>query len=106
MSNIQVGANRYTFEDWVNRAERKRGFLSYYNNEPFDYEGASAGYELGRQLAVMAKLDGLRRGDVLRKKPKSDKYAFTKTKIVRLEQLAIAAGFRTKLANGTLFGDI
>lgn len=99
MSNI-VGSNiKYlTFEQWVQRPEFVRGFLSVYNDEPFDYDTGTRRYELGRQLAVMAKLDGLRRSDLVRKKPKVDQYAFVKTRLSRLEALAAQAGIRGKFA--------
>lgn len=95
-----------SFEDWLNmRSEKVRGFLSFYNGEPFNYDGATPGYEIGRQLAVLAKLDGLRRSDLVRKRPKVEAYAFTKTKMPRLQQLAREAGFFKRGSGGALFGN-
>jgi hypothetical protein len=97
---------RVSFEDWLNmRPEKVRGFLSVYNDEPFDYESDTPGYEVGRQLAVLAKQDGLRRSDLVRKRPKVEAYAFTKTKMGRLYQLAERAGFFNKSSEGHLFGN-
>lgn len=97
---------RVSFEDWLNMHQEKvRGFLSIYNNEPFDYEKDTPGYEIGRQLAVLAKQDGLRRSDLVRKRPKVEAYAFTKTKMSRLYQLAEKAGIFNKSSEGQLFGN-
>jgi hypothetical protein len=103
-SNLSIG-KQVSFETWLNSyPEKVRGFMSVYSDQPFDYDKATSGYELGRQLAVMAKLDGLRRSDLVRKRPKIEAYAFTKTKMPRLEQLAIQAGFFRRGAE-SLFGN-
>lgn len=94
MSNIIGKINYHSFENWVSKPEFVRGFLSVYNNEPFDYNTCTRRYELGRQLAVMAKTHGLRRSDLVRKKPNSTEYYFTKTRLPRLEELAYEAGIR------------
>lgn len=104
MSNITHGSS-VSFETWLNRyPEKVRGFMSVYNDEPFDYDKGTPGYELGRQLAVLAKRDGLRRSDLVRKRPKVDAYAFTKTKMARLAELARQAGFWGQTDDGRIFG--
>ena len=106
MSNFSKSSKTVSFETWLNKyPEKARGFMSVYSDEPFNYDTATAGYEFGRQLAVLAKLDGLRRSDLLRKRPKLSSYAFTKTKMQRLEQLAVQAGFFKRGADGQLFGN-
>lgn len=104
MSNFHKGQT-VSFETWLNKyPEKARGFMSVYSDEPFDYDTATSGYEIGRQLAVLAKLDGLRRSDLVRKRPKMEAYAFTKTKMPQLQRLATQAGFFNKAKDG-LFGN-
>jgi hypothetical protein len=104
MSNI-VQETEISFDAWLNQyPDKVRGFMSVYNDEPFDYDRGTPGYELGRQLAVMAKRDGLRRSDLVRKRPKVDAYAFTKTKIHLVEQIAVLAGFWTQVSEDRVFG--
>lgn len=96
MYNITHGAPSLDTINWLNRnPSMAQGFVDYYDGKPFDYN-ANMFYEFGRQMAVLSKLDGLRRSDLVRKRPKKDVYAFTKTKVVELDRLADAAG---------LFGD-
>jgi hypothetical protein len=104
MSNI-VQENEISFDVWLNSyPEKVRGFMSVYNDEPFDYDRGTPAYELGRQLALLAKLDGLRRSDLVRKRPKIEAYAFTKTKIHLVEQIAVLAGFWQRVSEDRVFG--
>ena len=92
MSNTRKG-HSVSFDKWLQTPEKIRGFMSIYNDQAFDYDNSTMGYELGRQLGVLARQDGLRRSDLVRKRPKVDQYAFVKTKINRLLELAKLAGF-------------
>lgn len=105
MSNGIKGGYQVTFDRWLNHDPRMaQGFVEYFEGLPFNYD-AGGRYELGRQLAVLAKLDGLRRSDLVRKKPKSPDYAFTKTKMARLSELAHLAGFFTQASEAKNFAD-
>ena len=87
MSNSRTG-NSVTLEQWINAPSIRRGILSVYAGEPFDYEQNSAGYEIGRQIAILAKSEGLRtRGSILRKKPNSEQMAIVKTKLSLLSSI-------------------
>jgi hypothetical protein len=81
MSNIPRG-NKVTLEQWINHPGIRKGILSVYANESFDYEDNRGSYELGRQIAILAKEAGLStRGAILRKKPNSNNMAIVKTKL-------------------------
>lgn len=77
-----------SLEKWVNNPGIKRGILSVYNNESFDYDSTSPAYELGRQIALLAKSKGLiTRGSILRRKPNSEVMAIVKTKMTILSDI-------------------
>lgn len=87
MSNRQIGAS-VTLEQWINNPGIRKGILSTYSGEPFDYEDNRASYEIGRQIALLAKSKGLRtRGSILRKKPNSQLMAIVKTKLPILQDI-------------------
>ena len=81
MSNAVKG--HYTsLENWINNPGIKKGILSLYAGDPFDYEDNRAGYEIGRQIAIAAKNYGLKtRGTILRKRQNSQSMAIVKTKM-------------------------
>lgn len=87
MSNTRKG-NKVPLEQWINTPGIRKGILAVYANEPFDYEDNRAAYEVGRQIALLAKEAGLTtRGSVLRKKPNSQQMAIVKTKMTLLSQI-------------------
>lgn len=87
MSNVQAG-KEITLEQWLNNPGIRRGILSVYAGEPFNYEDNRASYEIGRQIAILAKASGLRtRGSILRKKPNSEILAIVKTKMPILKRI-------------------
>lgn len=87
MSNTRKG-NKVTLEQWINTPGIRKGILSVYANEPFDYDDNRAAYEIGRQIALLAKEAGLTtRGSVLRKKPNSQQMAIVKTKMPILSEI-------------------
>lgn len=83
MSNlVHTKTQNVTLEEWINNPGIRKGILSIYANKDFDYNDNTASYELGRQIAILAKQAGLAtRGSVLRKKPNSDRIAIVKTKL-------------------------
>lgn len=82
MSNIGTRSKTVTLETWLNNPQIQRGILSLYAGEPFDDKVNSLGYEIGRQIAILAKNAGLMtRGAILRKKPNSNQMAIVKTKM-------------------------
>jgi hypothetical protein len=81
MSNTRKGTS-VSLEMWINNYFIQRGILSFYNGELFDYDNTSPGYEIGRQIALLAHSQGLKtRGSILRKKPHSERMAIVKTKM-------------------------
>ena len=87
MSNTKKGS-KVTLEQWINSPGIRKGILAVYANEPFDYDDNRAAYEIGRQIALLAKEAGLTtRGSVLRKKPNSQQMAIVKTKMSILSQI-------------------
>ena len=88
MSNIQTHSKRVTLEVWINHPRIQAGILSVYAEEPFDYIKSSPGYDIGRQIAILAKVAGLKtRGAILRKKPNSTQMAIVKTKMPILHNI-------------------
>lgn len=88
MSNITIEGARTTVEDWLNIPSIHSGILSVYNGEPFNYDISSPGYEIGRQIAILAKSAGLKtRGTILRKKPNSQRMGIVKTKLPILNDI-------------------
>lgn len=87
MSNTREGS-LVTLEQWINTPGIRKGILAIYANEPFDYNDNRASYEIGRQITLLAKEEGLRtRGSILRKKPNSQQMAIVKTKLTVLSQI-------------------
>jgi hypothetical protein len=87
MSNTSNGVS-VTLEQWINNPGIRKGILAVYANEPFDYEDNRASYEVGRQIAILAKEAGLKtRGAILRKKPNSEQMAIVKTKMPLLQNI-------------------
>lgn len=87
MSN-RVSGETITIERWLNTPGIKKGILSLYANEPFDYEDNRGSYEIGRQIAILAKSKGLStRGSILRRKPNSQVMAVVKTKLPILQNI-------------------
>jgi hypothetical protein len=81
MSNIPKG-KQVAVEQWINNPGIRKGILSVYANESFDYTDNRGSYEIGRQIALLAKAAGLStRGTILRKKPNSQVMAIVKTKM-------------------------
>lgn len=98
-SNQAKKVTRISFDKWLNSRKGLRdGFISVYDNAEFNPEGSSA-YEVGRQIAILAKANGYKtKGILLRKKPNSDDYAWVKTRYRDIEALAQSLGFkRSKL---------
>lgn len=88
MSNYMKSGQPVTLERWINTPGIRKGILAVYANEPFDYADNRASYEIGRQIAVLAKTAGLStRGSVLRKKPNSQVMAIVKTKMPILSDI-------------------
>jgi hypothetical protein len=105
MKNAVKGEKSVSVEQWINNKGIREGILSIYSNEPFNYEDSRMGYEIGRQIAILAKEAGLAtRGSILRKKANSDNMAIVKTKLpilmniiykqlmFKVHQLAIETG--------------
>ena len=75
-------------EKWINNRYIQQGILSLYAGDPFDYDNVSLGYEIGRQIAILAKSRGLHtRGSILRRKPNSHQMAIVKTKMTILHDI-------------------
>lgn len=88
MSNLHTNSRRVSLETWINHPQIQIGILSLYAGEPFDDRKNSPGYEIGRQIAILAKLAGLNtRGTILRKKPNSNQMAIVKTKMQILHDI-------------------
>lgn len=82
VSNVVISGTKVSVEQWINNPGIRKGILSVYANESFDYEDNRASYEIGRQIAMLAKAAGLAtRGSILRKKPNSQMMAVVKTKM-------------------------
>jgi hypothetical protein len=81
MRNTRKGTS-VGLEQWINNYYIQQGILSFYAGKPFDYDRATPGYEIGRQIAALAYSKGLKtRGSILRKKPNSQQMAIVKTKM-------------------------
>lgn len=88
MSNLHTKSRSVPLEVWINHPQIQIGILSLYSGEPFDDTKNSPGYEIGRQIAILAKLAGLNtRGAILRKKPNSSQMAIVKTKMQILHDI-------------------
>ena len=88
MSNLHKQSRTVTLEVWINNPQIQRGILSLYSGEPFDDTQNSPGYEIGRQIAILAKNAGLKtRGAILRKKANSSQMAIVKTKMQILHDI-------------------
>lgn len=88
MSNLGNRSKTVSLEIWINNPQIQAGILSLYAGEPFDYKRNSTGYEIGRQIAILAKNAGLMtRGAILRKKPNSNQMAIVKTKMKILHDI-------------------
>jgi hypothetical protein len=88
MSNGRGKGTSVTLEQWINTPGIRKGILAVYANEPFDYDDNRVAYEIGRQIALLAKEAGLTtRGSILRRKPKSQQMAIVKTKMTILSQI-------------------
>ena len=87
MSNLGTRSRTVTLETWINNPRIQEGILSLYAGEPFD-DTKSPGYEIGLQIAILAKNAGLMtRGAILRKKPNSSQMAIVKTKMKILHDI-------------------
>jgi hypothetical protein len=88
MSNLSKTSKTVSLETWINHPQIQIGILSIYAGEPFDDTRNSPGYEIGRQIAILAKNAGLMtRGAILRKKPHSSQMAIVKTKMQILHNI-------------------
>lgn len=88
MSNLGEKSKTVSLETWINNPQIQRGILSLYSGEPFDDKINSPGYEIGRQIAILAKNAGLNtRGSILRKKANSSQMAIVKTKMKILSDI-------------------
>jgi hypothetical protein len=88
MSNGRGKGTSVTLEQWINTPGIRKGILAVYANEPFDYDDNRVAYEIGRQIALLAKEAGLTtRGSILRRKPKSQQMAIVKTKMTILSEI-------------------
>lgn len=96
MSNHnRVQPRGVSFENWLTKYETlKMGFISVYDEEPFDPDQISSAYEIGRQMAIVAKQRGYKtKGSLIRRQPKSTKFAWVKTKRPELENIARSLGY-------------
>jgi len=88
MSNLGTKSKTVSLETWINHPRIQEGILSLYAGESFDDTKDSPGYEIGRQIAILAKNAGLMtRGAILRKKPNSNQMAIVKTKMKILSDI-------------------
>ena len=88
MSNLGTKSRTVSLETWINNPNIQQGILSLYAGEPFDYKKDNTGYEIGRQIAILAKNAGLMtRGAILRKEPNSNQMAIVKTKMQILHNI-------------------
>lgn len=94
MSNNINPSKSIPIERWINHPEIQKGILAVYANEPFGYDTTTRGYELGRQIAILAKKYGLStRGSILRKKPNSTQMAIVRTKLSIVTRIIHELGF-------------
>lgn len=96
MSNHnRVQPRGVSFEYWLTKYEAlKTGFVSVYDEEPFDCDNGSSAYEIGRQMAIVAKQRGYKtKGALIRRQPKSTQFAWVKTKRPELENIARSLGY-------------
>lgn len=97
MKNGLIATRTVKFEIWADKSNLKKGFISVYDEEPFDDTINSPAYEIGRQTAILAKARGYKtKGVLLRRKPKSTQYAWVKTKINILQELIMDLGWDAK----------
>jgi hypothetical protein len=88
MGNTRKAAETVSLEKWINNNNIQQGILSYYEGKPFDYDNNTSGYEIGRQIAILAVSYGLKtRGLILRRKPNSQQMAIVKTKMPILQKI-------------------
>lgn len=95
MSNDGLAeSKRVGIERWLNTDPAMiEGVLSVYAGDPFDYTRDSFAYEIGRQIAVLAKTKGFKtRGTLVRKKPNSQQMAWVKTKINDVHSIVLELG--------------
>lgn len=98
MSNHnRVKPRPVTFEYWLTQHETlKEGFISLYDGEPFDDSKNSSAYEIGRQMAIVAKQRGYKtKGALIRRQANSTKFAWVKTKPPELDNIARSLGYAT-----------
>ena len=94
MSNDISPSKSVPLEIWINDPEIQKGILAVYANEPFSYDTTTRGYELGRQIAILAKKHGFStRGSILRKKPNSTQMAIVRTKLSIVLHIIHELGF-------------
>lgn len=63
MKNTPSEGTQVTLEKWINNPGTYKGILSVYAKESFDYEDCRRSYEIGRQIAILAKARGLKLED-------------------------------------------
>lgn len=87
-------SKRVGIERWLNiDSAMIEGVLSVYAGDPFDYTRDSFAYELGRQIAVLAKTRGFKtKGTLVRRKPNSHQMAWVKTKINDIHSIVLELG--------------
>lgn len=96
MSNHdRVKPRGVSFESWLTKYETlKSGFISVYDDEPFNPDQSSSAYEIGRQMTIVAKQRGYRtKGSLIRRKANSARFAWVKTKRPELENIARSLGY-------------
>lgn len=105
MSRNFKNGNTVSLERWINNPGVRKGILSFYANEPFDYDDNRAGYEIGRQIALLAKQYGLTtRGSVIRRHPETKILTVVKTKMPILQKIVYKElGFHPKQMGVELF---
>ena len=96
MRNTSDKSHSISFQTWLTSKHMLQvGFISVYDNEPFNPDFNSSAYEIGRQIAIEAKLLGYKtKGALIRRKPKSIEYAWVKTKYSVIELIAKSIGWR------------
>ena len=96
MTNLPKATKAITAETWLNKHyQLKVGFVSVYDNEPFNHSNDSIAYELGRQMAIVAKASGHKtKGGLIRRKPNSNEFAWVGTKIREITYLVHSIGYK------------
>ena len=82
MPNINAKANSVSLNHYLSNPSIVYGFKSYYDDEPFDYTIECTGYEIGRQIAVIAKAKGYSRSQFLCRRPHINELYFINTPIL------------------------